>query len=79
MFNILNLVDEHGEIITYSPTLAHQVAEIAAAIRADREANLRRALASVRPQRAPVVIESMAGHALVTELWPGAREGGERR
>ena len=64
-----------GEIITYSPTLAHQVQEIAAAIRADREANLRRALASARPQRAPVVIESMAGHALVTELWPGAREG----
>lgn len=79
MYRIHTLVDDHGEIITYSPTLAHQVQEIAAAIKADREANLRRALVSARPQRAPVVIESMAGHALVTELWPGAKEGGERR
>ncbi len=31
MYSILSLVDENGEIVTYSPTLAHQVAEIAAA------------------------------------------------
>lgn len=76
MLHIHTLRDEYGEIITYTPALADQVQEIAAAIKADREVNLRRALADLRPQRAPVVIESQMGQALAAELFPGLKEGG---
>ncbi len=74
MYSILSLVDEHGEIVTYSPTLAHQVQEIAAAIRADREANLRRALASARPVTAA---RQPTGDSLCVSLFPGLKPAPE--
>lgn len=53
MLKIYKLRNEDGELFDFSPDVAHQVEEIVEAIKRDREANVRRALADLRPRQTP--------------------------
>lgn len=80
MLKIYKLVDPDGVLHDYSPDVAHQVEEIVAALKRDKEANLRQRLEALRlPRTGPVVdtlpiVDTPPGTALVAELWPGLQE-----
>lgn len=71
MLKIYKLVDPDGELFDYSPDVAHQVEEIIAALKRDKEANLRQRLADLRLPRTRVpALVSDGGASLADELFP---------
>lgn len=73
-YKIYKLIDPDGELIDYSPGVAHQVEEIVAALKRDREANLRQRLEALRLPRTRAVTNAQPGTALASELFPGLME-----
>lgn len=74
MLKIYKLVDPDGELFDYSPDVADQVEEIVAALKRDREANLRQRLEALRLPRTRAVMDTQPGTALASELFPGLME-----
>ncbi len=66
MLKIYKLRNEDGELLDFSPDVAHMVEEIIEAIKRDREANVRRALNDLRPRQTP---RPPDGEVLATSLF----------